>query len=139
MSFCRWSSDYCRCDLYVYESDRGFESLVAGRRINVAPPADLLAMPRVTAEDWVAWLRAEDAWYDGLKVDGEIPDELWLDLATIGPEAGGRWLDATAGECAQRLRSLKAKGFNVPDSAIESLEAEASETMDHQSIDGGQR
>jgi len=33
MSFCRWSSMDHKCDLYCYESSRGFETIVARLRI----------------------------------------------------------------------------------------------------------
>lgn len=128
MSYCRWSCDYYRSDLYVFQSDRGWESYVAGRRINVDPPADLVDMPKGTAEAWVAAWTATSVWYASLKVDGQIPDALWLDLDTVGPEARAHYIDATPGECLDRLRALSAKGFNVPAHAIEMLEEEVGAT-----------
>ena len=34
MSYCRWSSNNYQCDVYVYESDLGFQTYVAGNRVN---------------------------------------------------------------------------------------------------------
>lgn len=126
MSFCRWSSDFYRSDLYVYESDRGFESHVAGRRIKADPPSEVLEMPEESVEEQVAKMIAGDRWYASLKDSiGEIPEGMWLDLSDVGAEAGESYCDKTAGGCAARLRSLRAKGFNVPDGVIEALEEEA--------------
>ena len=125
MSYCRWSSDFFRCDVYVYQSREGWVTHVAGRRLKDGPPEELLAMPSGTDEEWIAVHRAEMEWRKSLEDDaGEIPKERWFYLRDIGPEAGESYTDATPGECAARLRALKAKGFNVPDYAIEALEKE---------------
>ena len=106
MSYCRWSCGNGQSDLYVYEhTGGGWSSHVAGRR-----PKDPERVPGTSIEEIVA--DSEDS-------------SLWLDLSEIGPEAGQTYNDPTPGECAARLRTLKAKGFNVPDYMIERLEAEA--------------
>ena len=38
MSYCRWSSDDFRCDLYIYESAAGFVIHVAANRVEWDPP-----------------------------------------------------------------------------------------------------
>jgi len=121
MSYCRWSCDLHRSDLYVYESQEGWVSHVAGRRLNVDPPEEILAMDPDDLTQYVAHMR----WLRSLEVDGDIPDSLWLDLSTIGEEADQHYVDATPGECLERLRALKVRGFNVPAHAIERLEVEA--------------
>lgn len=38
MSYCRWSSDNFKCDVYAYESDFGYEIHIASNRIVGIPP-----------------------------------------------------------------------------------------------------
>ncbi len=38
MSYCRWSTDNCRCDLYCYEAKDGYVIHVAGNRLRNTPP-----------------------------------------------------------------------------------------------------
>lgn len=144
MSYCRWSSDFWQCDVYVYEDvNGGWTTHVAGRRMKHTPPPELVAMPCSTGAEWLARHLAEEAWRDSLPSD-EIPctyalpgggskpgtmkmlkDSEYLALATIGVEAGQSFSDPTPLACAERLEALKAKGFNVPQSAIDALRSEA--------------
>lgn len=118
MSYCRWSSDDYQCDVYVYESDRGFETHVAARRrvfkVPLPPPEPF------TIENVVAW----HARYKAVLalMDDEASCE-WVNL----PEAvaGESFTDATAGECADRLERLRDEyGLNVPQYAVDSLREE---------------
>ena len=50
MSYCRWSSMDYDCDLYIYESESGFEIHVARRRPDIdrsklPPPVDISSVP----------------------------------------------------------------------------------------------
>lgn len=146
MSYCRWSSDFGQCDVYVYEDVfGGWTTHVAARRLKHEPPAELRAMPCTTGEEWLALHHAEQAWRDSLpskKIpctyatpDGgttpgvmRLPkDSEYLDLSTIGPQAGQTYNDPTPGACADRLEALRRAGFNVPQSAIDRLREEAAE------------
>lgn len=126
MSYCGWSSDWGRCDLYVYESSMGYELHVAGRRLIAEIPESVMSMPQGTPEEWVAKHVAYSDWRASLNdpVTGRAPDHLWLDLSTVGPEAGEGGVYATPGACAARMRELKDRGFNVPMYAIVALEKE---------------
>ena len=73
MAYCRWSD----CDVYVYESEQGWETHVAGQRIFNGP----------------------------------------INLMY----AGESFVDATPGECADRLALLKGIGFDVPEDVIDEL------------------
>lgn len=118
MSYCRWSSDDHQCDVYVYESSRGYETSVAGRR-RVIPPEVLASLPVVSEGDaasWFARYRALSAWMD-------LTKPVWHDLTA--PSAGEHFLDATPVECADRLEALRAEGLNVPQYAIDELREEA--------------
>lgn len=126
MSYCRWSSDFGECDVYVYEdASGGWTTHVAGRRLIPKVPQEIRDI-----EDLFERGQAERAWRETLPGD-DVPDISWWvnddqyeDLDSIGPEAGQSYNDDTPGECAARLRTLKFKGFNVPDYAIEALERE---------------
>jgi hypothetical protein len=140
MSYCRWSTDLFRCDVYVYESDEGWVTHVAGRKLKHSVPPEIDAMPQTTFKESWARDRAYAAWRDTLpsdevpvsylQADGTTRDGLWRspkdseyeDLPE--PWAGETYVDATPGACADRLEVLRGRGFQVPQSAIDSLRAE---------------
>lgn len=152
MSYCRWSSDHFECDVYVYESvSGGWTTHVAGRRRKTPLPDSIKAM---YPTDWKAAdavdrymeaSAADQAFTDSqpcdehmvnyLQTDGttrprirrSLKDSEYLDLSTIGPEAGESYSDDSPGQCADRLEALKAKGFNVPQYAIDALREEEAE------------
>jgi hypothetical protein len=145
MSYCRWSSDFGECDVYVYANVSGmWTTHVAGRRLKHKVPDELKAIyPARTDADFVkkymAAHKAEEAWRETLpcdefKVNYAQPDGTskpgviripkaseYRDLREIGDEAGESYDDPCPGECADRLEQLKAKGFNVPQYAIDAL------------------
>lgn len=150
MSYCRWSSDNFRCDVYVYESVHGgWETHMAGRRRLFAPIPDLIGC-RVSM---VLYNRAGIAW-DEEQRKPIYPRTLacyvyraWLyftigfyrlhalslrliPLRPIGlPHDGECFVDATPGECADRLERLRAMGYRVPQSAIEALRSEHADPL----------
>jgi hypothetical protein len=141
MSYCRWSTDLYRCDVYVYESATGWVTHVAGRRLRHPVPPEVDAMPRATfKEDW-ARTQAYNAWRESLPCDEMPVNYLQSDGTTKAgvyrfpkdseyedvpePWAGQTFTDATPGACADRLDILKAEGLHVPQSAIDSLRAES--------------
>jgi len=143
MSYCRWSSDFGECDVYVYEHvDGGWATHVASRRLNHRVPDEIRQMPRNTAKEYSAAYSAERAWRDAIPSD-EIPCRVagkdgktepgiyrtpketeYLDLATISPLAGETFRDETPGDCANRLELIRKSGLNVPQYAIDALRAE---------------
>ena len=102
MSYCRWSSDNWKCDVYVYEDvNGGWTTHVAGRRrlkLDTLPqsPYDLLTGGSVP-ENWNEIYRA---YHDAL---GKLPFE---DITL--PHAGESFNDATPQDCADRLKELRA-------------------------------
>ena len=118
MSYCRWSSDDHQCDVYVYESDRGYETHVAGRR-RVIPDDVLSSLPIVEDNTVAAFL----ARYSALVSWMDSTPAVWHNLTA--PSAGEHFLDATPAECADRLEALRAEGLNVPQYAIDALREEA--------------
>jgi hypothetical protein len=155
MSYCRWSSDHFECDVYVYEDcGGGWTTHVAGRRQKNKLPDEIKALyVSMTDHDWakkyMAAEAAAKAWRESfpcdehtvnyLQPDGStkpgvmlsLKDSEYIDLSQIGAEAGESFNDSSPGECADRLEALRAKGFNVPQYAIDALREEQTE-MSHQ-------
>lgn len=103
MAYCRFSSDDFRCDVYVYEDvTGGWTTHVAGnRRAESYTP-----MPNdIDFAQMEEWEKAN-----------LVPIKL--------PHAGETFNDATPGECADRLESLRALGYQVPQRAIDLLREE---------------
>jgi hypothetical protein len=156
VSYCRWSSDHFECDVYTYANVSGaWTTHVAGRRRKHKVPDEIKAMyPAWGDPDWVSKYTAADeavkAWErtlpcdevevqymqaDGTTkpgIDYWLKDSEYLDLSEIGPEAGQTFDDSCPGESADTLERLRAKGFNVPQYAIDSLREEQRE-MDAES------
>lgn len=119
MSYCRWSSDDHRSDLYVYPSREGWSVHVAGRRAQV----DRSTLPAITADR----LADPDAWFDewqarhqalsALLEDAEYTD---IDL----PHAGDSCDFDSPAEAADAIEWLAAIGFHVPDGVVDVLRAE---------------
>ena len=126
MAYCRWSSDFYECDVYVYESVGDYWAThVAGRRRKAKCPDEIKKMPTTTPKEWVAQHSAMMDWL------AEQPDDDDAWDALQGPHAGESYRDATPGDCAARLEEIRASGLNVPQYAIDELRAEQAE-MDTQ-------
>lgn len=118
MSYCRWSSDNWKCDVYCYGSGHGFTTHVAGNKtVGDAPELDwslmddpndkaALALFQKQYETQMAWLSTAERKPIGLAYDGESFDDPDLKsfLAT--------------------LIMLKKAGYNVPDYVIEDVRSE---------------
>lgn len=120
MSYCRWSSNSFRCDVYVYESPDGFVTHVACTRAvlpdNAQAPS-LRLLVDGNARQWLVETRAFDALLHAARK-----------VAIDHPEAGETFVHDTAGECAGNLERLAAQGFRVPASVIDDLRAEQADT-----------
>jgi hypothetical protein len=157
MSYCRWSSNHGECDVYVYAHVEGsWTTHVAGRKLKHKVPDELkAAYPKDIrdpkwAEQYMAAETAVRQWYDSLpceeiacqtlQEDGTSKPDVWRtpkdseyrDLSEIGPEAGETFKSSCPGECANLLEQLRAKGFEVPQYAIDALREEQAE-MDAES------
>jgi hypothetical protein len=109
MSYCRWSSDNFRCDLYCYEdAGGGWTTHVAGARYR--DPRQARAI--VHAESGKAALaRAEAAKMDPIG----------------GPFDGQTFNDPTLEAFKARLLELRAAGYRFPDYVLEDVDAEIAE------------
>lgn len=141
MSYCRWSSSNWRSDVYVYEHcEGGFTTHVAGRKRVIQPIPDIpihwlpnfggkfskderkVVYPtkmRKIAAYCIFWCWGR--WHD---VHTWSLDR--IPLKDIGlPHDGESFSDDTADECANRLESLRAIGYFVPQFAIDALREES--------------
>lgn len=122
MSYCRWSSDDWRSDLYIYESGEGFEVLVAARRNSLEFFAALpAAVPLPT--DWRDEAQA-DPWFARRQAVDDLLND--FPLVTIGlPHDGEMTTFGTAEEAADACEWLAACGYHVPAGVIDALRSDA--------------
>ena len=112
MSYCRWSSDNYGCDVYVYASiSRDWVTHVAGNRV----VGDVPKLPKYS--------RDNDAWFEAHKKQTKFLST--AQRVPIGlPHDGRTFDDPSPGACADRLESLRALGYQVPQHAIDALREE---------------
>lgn len=122
MSFCRWSSLDYQCDVYVFGSNRGFETHVAGRRRVV--PEGTFPPPLTVGPGDPEW---PQQWVDRHNaVMAIMDDDRFAWVALPEPVAGESYIDHTADECADRLERLRDDyGLIVPQDAVDALRQEA--------------
>jgi hypothetical protein len=113
MSYCRWSSDNYKSDLYCYEDFRGgWTTHVASNRIvgDVPPLPDILS---VSTEDYMAAYRVQSAFLDTAER-----------RPIGGPHDGETFNDHTLEAFKERLLSLRAAGYCFPDYVLEEVDEE---------------
>lgn len=115
MSYCRWSSDDYRSDLYVYEAADGFVVHVASRRYvypeGVMPPEITL---EVGDPGWAG------AWTERSMAVQAIIETLELEHIDL-PQSGESFYCLDAEEAAAKVAELRAIGFCVPKGVEESI------------------
>lgn len=121
MSYCRWSSDGFRSDVYVYEDvGGGWTTHIANRRklgLDTLPPDPLDELQQGIVSE--GWHERYKAYNNALQA---------LESVRIGlPHDGGSFNDPSPGECADRLENLRALGYYVPQYAIDGLREEQQE------------
>ena len=124
MSYCRWSTDDFRCDLYLYADVRGgFTLHVAANRWDYPIPEKWAGnnAPPMSDPAWADWYTRRDA---AMKPVRDATPRVPIDL----PHAGETFRLESPGEVIERLRELRAIGYRFPDSVIEELEAEQATT-----------
>ena len=120
MSYCRWSCDNFKSDVYTYEHcDGTWTTHVASARrndIDECPKADLadLLDGTVTTEEFVEMSKRRSAF---LEKAGTVPIGLPHDGETIK--------DDDPPECLATLLRLRDAGYHVPDHALDELGEEA--------------
>lgn len=116
MSYCRWSSDDFRCDLYVYEAGDGVTIHVAAKRHDIRD-ADLPPPMELAAVDAAAWFARHQA------VKTVIDRAPLVDIGL--PHDGESFYGLSHIEAASRVRELIALGYRCDLSVADDLEAES--------------
>lgn len=111
MSWCRWSSLDWRCDLYVYESERGVEVDVAVRRRIIDPES--LPAPIDPAVDIDAWAQRADEVHEIVRRADMIPIGL--------PHDGEYRTFDTLDEAADWIDELDRMGYVVPEGMTDQM------------------
>lgn len=122
MSYCRFSSDNWRSDIYVYEDvNGGWTTHVAGNRFvgNIPEEPDFIGLDPNDEGAVRKALNQHKAVMDFIQSAERQPID--------HPLAGQSFNDPTPAACADRLESLRAAGFHIPQHAIDDLRSEAAE------------
>lgn len=110
MSYCRWSSDDFKSDVYVYESNAGFMIHVAPNSCELKDAPPTVELTPETVSEYLARYKVIS---DLLKTAKRTPlPKQW---------AGETFCLDTAEECAELLQQMKSDGLHVPDGVIEVL------------------
>lgn len=121
MSYCRWSSDDFRSDVYVYNSLDGVTIHVgAGRYAFQGPLPPALPVPEEITESWAA------LWVERQRAVSQLVDQATTEPIGL-PHDGATLIAETPGEAAQLLRELVAEGYQVPGGVTEVLDHEQAE------------
>lgn len=115
MSYCRWSSDNWRCDVYCYEDcDGGWKTHVASNKLHGIP---IVEWPEENTQENM------EKWASQIKAQMEAVGK--AEMIPIGlPCDGESYNDPTLEEFKERLCGLKAMGYNVPSYVFEIIEEE---------------
>ena len=120
MSYCCWSSDNYKCDVYCYESADGYVTHVAsGRYIGID---DIPPEPRI--EDFTE--ETQDEWQQQYKARRAEMEQLPIEKIAL-PHAGESFIDSDATEMVNRLRWLAGLGYHVPEFVFDELNEEIAE------------
>jgi hypothetical protein len=115
MSFCRWSSDDFRCDIYAYESEAGFIVHVASSRYL----GDIPRVPFILDVSNEEFIKAYNAQHEFLKTAKQ---------QKIGLEHDGETFQYDSlPEMLGGLRDLKNKGYRIPDWTFKEILREITE------------
>lgn len=116
MSYCRWSSDNWKCDLYCYaDVAGGYTTRVAGRRHKGDIPK-LPPLGSIGNEEWHLIYTKQMEYLDKTEMED------------IGLEYDGEYFnDPDLESFLERLLHLREVGYNVPDYVIERVKEEMEE------------
>jgi hypothetical protein len=121
MSYCRWSSDGGKCDVYVYEHCEGHWAIhVAGRKRWLRNPELVYLGMERKLPYWMVFILSR---IDSLCT--WIGEQWWIPVDQ--KYAGKSYEDPTPLACAARLIELRNAGLSVPQRAIDCLVLEAND------------
>jgi hypothetical protein len=117
MSYCRWSSDDYRCDLYCYEDvSVGWTTHVAARRVVGDIPKLVFEKLESDPGAFAASYEAQAKFLDTAE---------YADIG--GPFDGESFNDSTLRAFRERIVRLRAAGYHCPDSVLDEIDAEIKE------------
>lgn len=122
MSYCRWSCDNWKCDVYCYaDVAGGYTTHVAGNRIvSEIPQVPPLTRELLTDEAKMsAWMQAHNAQMAALETVERAPITLHY--------AGESLHDDTLEQFRATLSSLRELGYNVPQFVFDAIDEEIAE------------
>lgn len=124
MSYCRFSSDDWKCDLYCYgDIGGGFTVHVAANRFVVDPPETPPWPQKAEGPEFEAWVKGHIEQSEAIRERPRKPIEL--------PHAGESFYRLDIDTFLDTVKMLKSIGYRVPDWVIEEIEQEISEETDH--------
>jgi hypothetical protein len=115
MSYCRWSSDNWKCDIYAYEScNGGYEIHIAGRkRVGKVPEVDYNLLRDDKIREFKKQYNKQMRWLKKAK------------LKPIGLKYDGKSFHAdTLEEFRDTMIMLRNEGYNFPDYVFEDIKVE---------------
>jgi len=119
VSYCRFSTDDYKCDIYLYEDAMGgWTTHVAGSRYVADTPIPTLPPGwwSLPVEEAMALNTAQMNWIKAARME---PIKL--------PSAGKSFRDGDLEQVIARLEGLRVEGFNFPDFVLTSLREDAAE------------
>ena len=117
MSYCRWSSDDFKSDVYCYEGANGFVIMVAENKHIFTEPLP----PKVEfdVDNLDEYFARDSLVMDIVRRAETVPINL--------PHAGESFTCASPQETADKLLELREIGYHVPQYAIDRLSSEVDE------------
>lgn len=115
MSYCRFSGDNWKCDLYCYESADGFVTHVASSRV----VGDVPSVSSLLSTDNETWFKAHQTQQKFL----ESAERVDIGL----PYDGMAFADDTLEDFLDRINCLKEAGYYVPGYVIKIIKKQIKE------------
>lgn len=110
MSYCRFSSDNWKCDVYALHSVFGYEINVAKHSYDEEPPE----VPAPTKDNLQEWKQKRQEQMKWLEEHEGTPIGL--------PEDGKRYVYDNIDDFESRLRQLQDRGYYIPEYVFERIE-----------------
>jgi hypothetical protein len=113
MSYCRFSSDNFRSDVYVYYGDDGYTCHIAARKISNIDqcPEISISLNLEDNQKFIERYQQRQAWMENYALRVPIKHDL----------AGTTFTTNTSEEMVEELLFLRQEGFHVPQNAIDAL------------------
>lgn len=117
MSYCRFSSDGFKSNVYVYAGSNYVLHVASQKKVGVETLPPHLKFPSKD-EDWPEYFRKYDEWYDAFDALGDSYRPIGL------PHDGATFEFDTLEELKEMLVYLKELGYYVPSQAFTNIDAD---------------